>query len=62
MATHSRRSLGTHRCLAVGTTGYILTEGVSLFDALYMVAITITTIGFREVFELSTAANCGHWV
>jgi voltage-gated potassium channel len=43
--------------LAVGTTGYILIEGVSLFDALYMVATTITTVGFKEVFELSTAGQ-----
>ena len=43
--------------VAVGTTGYILIEGVSLFDALYMVVITITTVGFEEVFQLSTAGQ-----
>lgn len=39
--------------IVVGTIGYIFIEGVSAFDALYMVIITITTVGFGEVFELS---------
>ena len=37
----------------VGTVGYILIEGVAAFDALYMVVITVTTVGFGEAFELS---------
>ena len=43
--------------IAVGTTGYILIEGVTVFDALYMVVITITTVGFEEAFELSAAGQ-----
>lgn len=36
-----------------GTVGYMLIEGVSAEDAFYMTVITVTTIGFREVFQLS---------
>lgn len=38
---------------ALGTLGYVWIERVSVLDALYMVAITITTVGFSEVFEMS---------
>ena len=40
--------------LAVGTAGYMLIEGWSFLDALYMSVITITTVGYREVQPLST--------
>ena len=43
--------------VVVGTMGYVLIEGVSVFDALYMVVITITTVGFGEAFELSNAGR-----
>lgn len=36
-----------------GTAGYILIEGYSFMDALYMTAITITTVGYHEVRSLS---------
>jgi voltage-gated potassium channel len=36
-----------------GTLGYIVIEGWSAFDALYMTVITITTVGYREVHPLS---------
>jgi voltage-gated potassium channel len=39
--------------LLVGTLGFIIIEGASFFDSLYMVVITVTTVGFAEVFELS---------
>jgi len=39
--------------VVVGTIGYVLIEAVSGFDALYMVVITITTVGFQEAFDLS---------
>lgn len=39
--------------IATGTAGYVILEGWSLFDALYMTVITITTVGFEEVHELS---------
>ncbi len=38
--------------LAIGTTGYMILEGWSLGDALYMTVISVTTAGFREVREL----------
>ncbi len=37
---------------AVGTAGYMILGGWSLSDAFYMAAITLTTVGFREVREL----------
>jgi len=39
--------------VSLGTIGYTLIEGWSLFDSLYMTVITITTTGYREVGELS---------
>ena len=36
-----------------GTLGYMVIEGWSAWDAFYMSAITITTVGYREVHELS---------
>ncbi|UCH93972.1 MAG: potassium channel protein [Candidatus Aminicenantes bacterium] len=35
------------------TIGYMLIEEVGLFDALYMTVISITTVGYTEVFQLS---------
>lgn len=39
--------------LGAGTFAYMLVERVSPLDAFYMVIITVTTVGFEEVFELS---------
>ena len=43
--------------LVVGTIGYVLIEGWSLMDGLYMTFITLTTIGFREVDTLSNGGR-----
>ncbi|MGD2043912.1 MAG: potassium channel protein [Acidimicrobiia bacterium] len=43
--------------VVVGTFGYVIIEGVSPFDAFYMVAITVSTVGFREEFALSTTGQ-----
>jgi len=43
--------------LLIGTAGYKLIEGWSLFDALFMTVTTVTTIGFREAFPLSRAGQ-----
>jgi voltage-gated potassium channel len=37
------------------TAGYMVIEGWSFLDALYMTAITITTVGYREVEPMSQA-------
>jgi len=44
--------------LLVGTVGYMAIEHAPTLDAMYMTVITVTTIGYREVFPLSTA---GRW-
>jgi voltage-gated potassium channel len=41
----------------VGTAGYSVIEGWHWFDALYMTVITLTTVGYGEVFPLSTAGR-----
>jgi len=39
--------------LTFGTSGYMLVEGWRLLDALYMTVITLATVGFKEVHDLS---------
>lgn len=39
--------------VAIGSAGYMKIENMSLFDSIYMTVITITTVGFREVKEIS---------
>jgi len=39
--------------ILVGTSGYHWLEGMTVVDALYMTVITISTVGFGEVRELS---------
>lgn len=43
--------------LLFGTIGYILIEGMSVIDALYMVVITVSTVGFGEINPLSPAGR-----
>jgi voltage-gated potassium channel len=41
--------------VVIGTVGYyVLEKDYSLFDALYMTIITLTTVGYEEVHHLST--------
>ena len=37
----------------IDVTGYALIEKRDFFDSLYMTIITITTVGYREVFPLT---------
>jgi voltage-gated potassium channel len=43
--------------LIVGTSGYVLIEGWPVSDALFMTVTSITTVGYREVHELSPAGR-----
>lgn len=42
---------------AIGSTGYSLLEGWTMADGLYMTFITLSTIGFQEVHQLSDAGR-----
>lgn len=51
---HLRFSIGSLvAIIALGTFGYSAIEGWQLFDSLYMTVITLATVGFKEVHELS---------
>jgi voltage-gated potassium channel len=39
--------------ISFGTLGYMLIEGWNLLDALYMTIITLASVGYKEVHELS---------
>lgn len=43
--------------IIVGTVGYMVIEGWGFLDALYMVVITLATVGYKEVNPLSTAGT-----
>ena len=42
---------------AIGTVGYMVIEGWDFLDSLYMVVITLATVGFKEVHDLSPAGT-----
>jgi len=35
--------------LALGTAGYVLIEGMSAVDALYLTAVTVSTVGYGDI-------------
>jgi voltage-gated potassium channel len=43
--------------VAFGVGGYMLLEGWSFLDALYMTVMTLTTVGYREVRPLDTSGR-----
>ncbi|MEQ1799080.1 MAG: NAD-binding protein [Lacibacter sp.] len=43
--------------ILIGTVGYVIIEGYSFLDALYMTVITIGTVGYMEVQPLSTSGR-----
>lgn len=46
-----------HIIVVAGILGYIIIEGASFIDAVYMTTITITTVGYGEIIPLSTAGR-----
>ena len=49
--------IGLVGLIGLGTAGYVVVEGASPLTALYMVAITITTVGYGEVIDLDSAGR-----
>jgi voltage-gated potassium channel len=49
--------LGMFGIFFLGTAGYVLIDGVNWFDAFYMTAITLATVGFQEVWKMSDLAH-----
>ncbi|HLP44598.1 MAG TPA: potassium channel protein [Candidatus Deferrimicrobium sp.] len=43
--------------IIIDAAGYMLIEGANFTDSLYMTVITITTVGYKEVFELSSSGK-----
>ncbi len=43
--------------LLFGTIGYVYILDVTILDALYMTVITLSTVGFREIVDLTPAAK-----
>jgi len=43
--------------VTIGTLGFMFIEGWEFLDAIYMVVITLATVGFREVHELSPSGT-----
>ena len=43
--------------LVIGTAGYMVIEGWNAWDAFYMTTISVTTVGYREVHEMSWAGE-----
>jgi len=41
----------------IGVIGFVIIEGMSIIDAFYMTIITVSTVGFGEVQELSPAGR-----
>ena len=39
--------------ISLGVAGYMMIEGWSLLDALYMTVQTLTTVGYNEVHEMT---------
>lgn len=57
-----RRGLGLAVLLfgvvsVTGTLGFVVIEGWPIWDAFYMTMISVTTVGYREVHELSMAGQ-----
>src|SRR5215472_12743375 len=57
MSRHARRilivAMAFLATLVIGTIGFTTIEGYPAFDAFYMTLITLTTVGYGEIHELS---------
>ncbi len=53
----SRLATTVAAVLALGASGYVLIEGWSWFDGLYMTVITLATVGYGEVHPLTKAGR-----
>ncbi len=47
--------------LIAGTAGYMVIESWTLVDSLYMVILTLSTVGFQEVRRSVPAAGFSPW-
>ena len=43
--------------IAGGTAGYMIIEGWTPWEALYMTVISVTTVGYREIHPMSRAGE-----
>lgn len=43
--------------VVMGTIGYIVIEQANVLDSLYMTIITMSTVGFKEIHEFSSAGK-----
>ncbi len=43
--------------IAFGTLGYMMIEGWDFLDSIYMTIVTLTTVGYREVHDLSQSGR-----
>lgn len=50
-------AFGLVAAIAYGIVGYVVLEGWSFLDALYMTVITLATVGFREVHPLDASGQ-----
>lgn len=60
ISTKSRIALATGLLMipiSIGVAGYMIIEGASFLDSLFMTITTITTVGYGEVFPLSASGR-----
>lgn len=43
--------------LAVGVSGFVLLEGLSVFDAMYMTVVTVATVGYGDIVPHTTVGR-----